>query len=137
MATIGDDRMIVCVEERADGSWLFTICYTAEFVEADLGRRFDDSVQIFELQRAGLRPAVTGSPVSFRATSPRVFRKKRIVVHRDAHGELHMVRAAIRLYHRAGDDVVTDDEQITPPGKAVRFRAPLVKVSHHGRQRFA
>ncbi len=150
MATIGEDRMIVSAEERADGSWLFTICYTAQFDEADLGRRFDDAVQIFEMHRSGPRPADSGSPVSFRATGTRVLRKKRIVVRRNAalSAGPDAVHASIRLYHHVGDDVLRDDEQTTPPvptgttraprtSKSVRSRRSLVKVSGYGSQRFA
>ncbi|CAN5394911.1 hypothetical protein BH09ACT7_BH09ACT7_03680 [soil metagenome] len=107
MARIGTDRMIVHGEQRQDKTWLFTICYTAYFTERDLGMRFDDSVRVGE----------TGVPaVAFTATSPAVFRKKRIVVrdkvlHADAH---HSVCAWIRLHCATPTDAPVDDEQRTP-----------------------
>ncbi|CAJ1496505.1 hypothetical protein [[Mycobacterium] burgundiense] len=122
MAKIGNDRMIVRGERRADGSWLFTICYTAHFAEDDLGRRFDDSVQIAGIRRTGQLPPVCGSPVSFRATASQVFRKKRIVVRPDAYDPNTgppAVRALIRL-HRDGDAHAVEDEQHTPAVPSAR-----------------
>jgi hypothetical protein len=75
MAKIGNDVMIVHVEQRQDKTWLFTICYTAHFSDADIGHRFDDSVRVGDAGGGGYV-----EPVSFTATSASVFRKKRIVV---------------------------------------------------------
>jgi hypothetical protein len=116
MATIGNDRMIVRGEQRADKSWLFTICYTAHFADSDLGMQFDDAVQICELHNTGGCRSGYESPVGFRATGPRVFRKKRIIIRGedyDAEAGLDTVCAWIRLHHFAGLDVI-DDEQHTP-----------------------
>lgn len=79
MATIGSDHQIVRRELRDDDSWLFTVCYTAHFTEDDLGRRFDDSVAIREIHGQN-KIAEAQHAVTFTATSPKVFRKKRIVV---------------------------------------------------------
>ncbi len=117
MATIGNDRMIVRGEQRADRSWLFTICYTAFFAQSDLGQRFDDAVQIRQVHRRNGSAPAYECAVAFRATGRRVFRKKRIVVRGedyDATGGLDTVCAWIRLHHRAEADIV-DDEQRTPP----------------------
>lgn len=114
MARIGTDRMIVRGEYRPDHSWLFTICYTACFAEADLGQRFDDAVQIRQVHAVG-PGAVYEQPVFFTATSRRVFRKKRIVVRSecfDPESGLDTVCAWIRL-HSGARPVV--DEQCTPP----------------------
>jgi hypothetical protein len=116
MATIGTDRMIVRGQQRADQSWLFTICYTAHFADQDLGRQFDDAIQIREIHRRGEQPHPYGPPVSFRATGHAVFRKKRVIVRGDDYDTetgLDAVCAWIRLHHYAGTDVV-DDEQHTP-----------------------
>ncbi|CAN5614289.1 hypothetical protein BH09ACT8_BH09ACT8_19730 [soil metagenome] len=75
MAKIGNDVMIVHVEQRPDKSWLFTICYTAHFSDDDIGHRFDDSVRIGDAGGGGYI-----EPVAFTATAATVFRKKRIVV---------------------------------------------------------
>ena len=114
MATIGDDRVIVGKQQRVDGSWLFTICYTAHFADDDLGQQFDDTVRIGGSPRFGQMAAVE-CPVPFRASGHRVFRKKRIVVRSGADGLRHgdPVCAWIRLHRRAGQGV--DDEQCTPP----------------------
>jgi hypothetical protein len=116
MARIGNDRMIVRGEQRADKSWLFTICYTAYFAEKDLGQQFDDAVQICELHDSGRRVPHYESPVSFRATATKVFRKKRIVVRDgdyDADAGLDTVCAWIKL-HRCTAATAADDEQHTP-----------------------
>ncbi len=129
MATIGNDRMIVRGEQRADRSWLFTICYTAHFADADLGQQFDDAVQIQEIHGwTGHEPAYE-CPVSFRATGRRVFRKKRIVVRGDDYdvqAGLDTVCAWIRL-HRSSDGDTVDDEQHTPALAPVRGRAPALR----------
>lgn len=134
MATIGNDRMIVRGERRADDSWLFTVCYTAQFSDADLGQQFDDTVQISEIRR-GARARICEHPVSFRATGPRVFRKKRIVVRGDEYDTeigLDTVWAWIRL-HRCSETAVADEQHTpalspTPNGRseqqAVRRCAP-------------
>jgi hypothetical protein len=116
MAKIGNDRMIVRGEQRSDDSWLFTICYTAIFADADLGQRFDDSVQIREIHCPDRPQRAYECPVSFRATGHRVFRKKRIVVRGedyDADAGLDTVCAWIRLHRCEGADRI-DDEQHTP-----------------------
>jgi len=79
MASIGSDHLIVRGELRGDDSWLFTVCYTAYFTDDDLGQRFDDTVAIRELHGQN-RIAEARHPVTFTATSRKVFRKKRIVV---------------------------------------------------------
>jgi len=115
MARIGNDRMIVRGEQRADKSWLFTVCYTAYFAENDLGQQFDDAVQIRELHDSGHQPHYE-SAVSFRATATKVFRKKRIVVRDDDYDSdagLDTVCAWIKL-HRCTAAAAVDDEQHTP-----------------------
>jgi len=79
MAKIGDDRMIVRSERRGDGSRLLTVCYTACFTGAEIGQRFDDSVQILGGDLPG-RSAIGEQPVAFTASGQRVFRKKRMVL---------------------------------------------------------
>lgn len=111
MATIGDDRMIVGGRQRVDGSWLFTICYTAHFADDDLGLQFDDTVRISGSQRLGELAPAAECPVPFRAGAHQVFRKKRIVVR--ACGADLPVCAWIRLHRRTGPGV--DDEKCTPP----------------------
>jgi hypothetical protein len=110
MAKIGSDAMIVRGERRPDNSWLFTICYTAHFSDDDLGRRFDDSVRVGEGDEDYIQP------VSFTATGPKVFRKKRIVVRddmRNGAGLSAAVCAWIRL-HCETSPGAGDDEQCTP-----------------------
>jgi hypothetical protein len=106
MASIGNDRMIVRGAQRGDTSWLFTICYTANFTAEELGERFEDSVRIGRAE----------CPVVFTATGPRVFRKKRIVVDIEditaVDGTPDSVCAWIRLHGCA--DAESDDEQATP-----------------------
>ncbi len=82
MAKIGNDLMIVHVEQRPDTTWLFTICYTAHFSDSDIGKRFDDSVRVGAANSGGYI-----EPVTFTASSARVFRKKRIVVRDGAFGK--------------------------------------------------
>lgn len=94
MARIDCDHLIVRGERRDDDSWLFTVCYTAYFTDDDLGQRFDDTVAIRELHGQS-RIAEAEHPVTFTATSPTVFRKKRIVVHGAA---IEAVCAEIRLH---------------------------------------
>jgi len=94
MASIGGDHLIIRGEQRDDDSWLFTVCYTACFSEADLGRRFDDSVAIRELHGQN-RIAEAHHSVTFTATGPRVWRKKRIVVQANA---IEAVCAEIHLH---------------------------------------
>jgi hypothetical protein len=84
MARIGDDSLIVCGEQRLDGTWLFTIRYTVHFEPDELGTRFADSVQISADSGA--------TPVPFVACGRSVLRKKRIVV---------------------DDDILTDDARAT------------------------
>lgn len=144
MARIGNDRMIVRGVQRADTTWLFTICYTACFSQSDIGLRFDDSVTIGEVHSAG-QPAYA-RPVAFTATGPKVFRKKRIVLHDNIFGDHtggdgvdgdsvdgdsgdHDVRheavcAWIRLHRATADAEAVDDEQRTPV---------LVPVARSGR----
>jgi hypothetical protein len=109
MAKIGSDRMIVRGEHRHDNSWLFTICYTAHFSESDLGMRFDDSVRVGEGNDDYVQP------VSFTATGPTVFRKKRIVVRDDVldNAISDAVCAWIRLHCETVTDS-DDDERRTP-----------------------
>ena len=116
MAKIGNDRMIVRAECRDDNSWLFLVCYTACFDEAEIGRRFDDRVLVRPVHSVGQSGFCYESPVAFTACSPRVFRRKRIVVREDLYDPdagLDTVSAWIRL-HDADTDAV-DDEQCTPP----------------------
>lgn len=94
MATIGSDHLIIRGEHRDDGSWLFTVCYMACFSDADLGKRFDDSVAIRELHGEN-RIAEAHHGVSFTATGHEVWRKKRIVVRAPA---IEAVCAEIRLH---------------------------------------
>lgn len=113
MASIGSDTMIVRCERRADDSWLFTVSYTALFADTDLGEQFDDSVQIIETLPSG-RVQICECPVAFRATGPRVFRKKRIVlrgVDHDPNLGWDTVWASVRLHHRATG---VDDERCVP-----------------------
>ena len=128
MARISNDRMIVRGEQRADTTWLFTICYTACFSQSDIGLRFDDSVTIGEVHSAG-QPAYA-RPVAFTATGPKVFRKKRIVLRDNVFmdssggndvdgGSVHdgrheAVCAWIRLHRATADAEAVDDEQRTP-----------------------
>jgi hypothetical protein len=112
MAKIGSDRMIVRGEHRQDNSWLFTICYTAYFSENDLGMRFDDSVRVGD----GEGDDDYVQPVSFTATGPKVFRKKRIVVPGDVltnAAASDVVCAWIRL-HCETSPGADDDERRTP-----------------------
>jgi hypothetical protein len=129
MARIDNDRMIVRGEQRADTTWLFTICYTACFSQSDIGLRFDDSVTIGEVHSAG-QPAYA-RPVAFTATGPKVFRKKRIVLldhifgdtiggdsvgegSVDRDGRHEAVCAWIRLHRATADAEAVDDEQRSP-----------------------
>jgi hypothetical protein len=110
MAKIGSDRMIVRGEHRQDNSWLFTICYTAYFSENDLGLRFDDAVRVGEGDDDYVQP------VSFTATGPKVFRKKRIVVRDDVLTNAavsDVVCAWIRL-HCETSPAADDDVRRTP-----------------------
>src|SRR4051794_12342798 len=75
MARIGDDSLIVRGEQRADGTWLFTIRYTLHFEPGELGTRFADSVQVSADGGA--------TPVAFVACGRSVLRKKRVVVDDD------------------------------------------------------
>lgn len=116
MAKIGDDRMIVGGQRRPDGSWLFTICYTAYFADDDLGLQFDDAVRISGLHRSDRVAVAVECPVPFRASGHRVFRKKRIVVRGDDDDfgvGREPVCAWIRLHRRTGPAI--EDEQRTPP----------------------
>ena len=115
MATVGNDRMIVRADCRADGSWLFLVCYTACFGVDELGLRFDDALlvrPIHDLEQYGF---AYECPVTFTACGQRVFRRKRIVVRSGSYDPtvgLDTVSAWIRL-QRAGAGVV-DDEAATP-----------------------
>jgi hypothetical protein len=119
MAKIGSDRMIVRGEHRQDNSWLFTICYTACFSESDLGMRFDDAVRFGEGNDDYVQP------VSFTATGPKVFRKKRIVVRDDVLDNAALsdaVCAWIRLHCETATNA-DDDERRTPvlvPAQSLR-----------------
>jgi hypothetical protein len=117
MAKIGTDRMIVHGEQRQDRSWLITICYTAYFSERDLGMRFDDSVRVGK---------VDVPPVAFAATSPKVFRKKRIIVRDNClHDDpRHAVCAWIRLHCEATPATCADDEQRTPALVSTAAQSP-------------
>ncbi len=115
MATVGNDRMIVRADHRDDGSWLFLVCYTACFTDTEVGLRFDDSLLVRPVHSLAQGGFGYESPVSFTARTPRVFRRKRIVVraHDDnADAGLDTVCASIRL-HRSGVGSV-DDERSTP-----------------------
>jgi hypothetical protein len=115
MATIGGDPTILRSTPRADGSWLFTVAYTACFAPHELGRRFDDTVGIRQVSCTGRDCCGSEAPVGFTATSVRVFRKKRIVVRRDCHDVatgLARVSAWIELHPAGGSQVL--DEQGTP-----------------------
>ncbi|MET0897346.1 MAG: hypothetical protein ABWY45_05455 [Mycobacterium sp.] len=96
MAMISSDRTIVRSQQRDDKSWLFTISYTAFFSESDLGKRFDDAVAIRELH--GQSRIAEEHSVSFTASSPRMLRKKRIVVRGAA---IEAVCAQISLHRSA------------------------------------
>ena len=100
MARIDDDRMIVRSEQREDKSWLFTVCYTAFFSESDLGQRFDDAVAIRELH--GQSRIAEEHSVTFTARSPRMWRKKRIVVRAPA---IEAVCAQISLHPASAQSV--------------------------------
>jgi len=113
MATIGGDRVIVRSERRGDDSWLFTVCYTAQFTSDEVGARFDDSVQIGLVSCADHDLCGREEPVRFTATGTRVFRKKRIVVRRGCYSTAEDVCAWIRLH--AADSATAADEQCTPP----------------------
>jgi hypothetical protein len=117
MAKIGTDRMIVHGEQRQDNTWLFTVCYTAYFSERDLGMRFDDSIRVGDVDV----PAV-----AFTATSPTVFRKKRIVVRDNLlrAGSRDAVCAWIRLHCETAAQVGVDDEQRTPALVPVAAQSP-------------
>jgi hypothetical protein len=111
MATIGGNPAIQRSVPRADGSWLFTVSYTACFSPDEVGRRFDDTVGIRQVSCTGQDGCGSEAPVWFTATSTRVFRKKRIVVRGncyDAVGGLDQVSARIAL-RRAGDVEVLDE----------------------------
>ena len=137
MAKIGNDRMIVRAECRDDNSWLFLVCYTACFDEAELGRRFDDRVLVRPVHSVGQSGFCYESPVAFTACSPRVFRRKRIVVREDLYDPdagLDTVSAWIQL-HDADTDAV-DDEQCTPPVvplNGARQHAPARRPGPRGR----
>jgi len=127
MAKIGNDRMIVRAQCRDDNSWLFLVCYTACFDEAEIGRRFDDRVLVRPVHSVDQSGFSYESPVGFTACSPRVFRRKRIVVREDLYDPdagLDTVSAWIRLRDTETDAV--DDEQCTPP-----------LVPHNGRRQHA
>ena len=115
MATVGNDRMIVRADCRADGSWLFLVCYTACFGVDELGLRFDDALlvrPIHDLEQYGF---AYECPVTFTACGQRVFRRKRIVVRSGCYDPavgLDTVSAWIRLQHAGLDSV--DDEAATP-----------------------
>ena len=128
MAKIGNDRMIVRAECRDDNSWLFLVCYTACFDESELGGRFDDRVLVRPVHSVDQSGFCYESPVAFTACSPRVFRRKRIVVRGnryDLDAGLDTVCAWIRL-HRTDTDAF-DDEKCTPalvPLNGSRHHAP-------------
>lgn len=116
MATIGGNPAIQRSSARPDGSWLFTVSYTACFAPDEVGRRFDDTVGIRQVSCAGEDCCDSEAPVWFTATGARVYRKKRIVVRRncfDTAAGLNRVSAFIAL-HPAGDVTVLD-EHCTPP----------------------
>lgn len=100
MASIGSDRTIIRSQRRNDNSWLFTVCYTAFFSEADLGQRFDDAVAIREVH--GQSRIAEEHSVTFTASSPRMLRKKRIVVRGAA---IEAVCAQISLHRSAAQSL--------------------------------
>lgn len=108
---------------RADGSWLFTVSYTACFAPDEVGRRFEDTVGIQQASCGGQIGCGSAAPVWFTATSTRVFRKKRVVVRQgcyDAVAGLEQVSARIEL-HPAGNDEVLDGQCIPTvlPGQRI------------------
>jgi hypothetical protein len=105
--------MIVRSQRRPDDSWLFTVCYTARFTPAEVGKRFHDAVLVGPVSDGSNGSAVCEMPVSFTATGEWVYRKKRIVVRGGSCASTAPVCAWIRLHGLEGADPV--DEQCTPP----------------------
>jgi hypothetical protein len=123
MARIGDDSLVVCGEQRLDGTWLFTIRYTVHFEPGELGTRFADSVQISADSGA--------TPVPFIACGRSVLRKKRIVVDDDILTD--DARATVCV--RSGADALTQSarlRRISTQSVGTRPRGPGV-VSSVGR----
>ncbi len=130
MARIGDDSLIVRGERRRDGTWLFTIRYLVYFEPAELGTRFDDSVQI--------AVDVAASPVPFVACSRSVLRKKRVVVDDDALQPFSArdgVCATVSVRRRGAPDALTQSarlRRISAQSVGTRPRGPGT-VSSAGR----
>ncbi|MEU8438679.1 hypothetical protein AB0F18_38525 [Streptomyces sp. NPDC029216] len=118
MALIGNDRAITDARRRSDGTWLFTIEYTAHFDPADRGAFFDDSVKIWE-HDAGDDDQITAYAPTERFPAP--------VDGRPAHRVKLFTATASQLNTEAGDEQTyawiwlrragggpADDEQKTP-----------------------
>ncbi len=125
MARIGDDSLMVRGEQRADGTWLFTIRYTVYFEPAEVGTRFADSVQI--------PPDDSATPVPFVACGRSVLRKKRVIV--DDGTVTDDAFATVCVRRRGATDTLTQSARlrrssIQSPG--TRPRGPGV-VSSDGR----
>ncbi|MCX2928726.1 hypothetical protein ORI20_00440 [Mycobacterium sp. CVI_P3] len=124
MARIGDDSLIVCGEQRRDGTWLFTIRYTVHFEPGEVGTRFDDSVQI--------SADGTASPVAFIACGRSVLRKKRVVVHDDPLAVRDDVYATVCVRRRGCADALTQSarlRRISAQSVGTRPRGPGVVSS--------
>ena len=125
MARIGDDSLIVRGEQRADGTWLFTIRYTVHFEPGELGTRFADSVQVSADGGA--------TPVPFVACGRSVLRKKRVVV--DDKALTDHAYATVCVRRRGGTDALTQSarlRRIAIQSLGTRPRGPGV-VSSDGR----
>ncbi|APE18351.1 hypothetical protein H7J51_11400 [Mycobacterium crocinum] len=125
MARIGDDSLIVRGEQRADGTWLFTIRYTVHFEPGELGTRFADSVQVSADSRA--------TSVPFLACGRSVLRKKRVVV--DDRTLTDEAYATVCVRRRGGADALTQSarlRRISTQSPGTRPRGPGV-VSSDGR----
>ncbi|WP_166654664.1 hypothetical protein [Mycobacterium sp. BK086] len=123
MARIGDDTLIVCGEQRPDGTWLFTIRYIVYFEPGELGTRFADSVQICADNGA--------TPVPFIACGRSVLRKKRIIVDDD----LLTDNACATVCVRSGAHALTQSARLrrsSAQSAGTRPRGPGV-VSSAGR----
>lgn len=123
MARIGDDSLVVCGEQRCDGTWLFTIRYTVHFEPGELGSRFADTVQI--------SPDDTSASVSFIACGRSVLRKKRVVVDDDTLTD----DASATVCVRSGAHALTQSarlRRISTQSVGTRPRGPGV-VSSDGR----
>ncbi|AKK29361.1 hypothetical protein [Mycobacterium sp. EPa45] len=125
MARIGDDSLIVCGEQRADGTWLLTIRYTVHFEPGELGTRFADSVQVSADGGA--------TPVPFVACGRAVLRRKRVVVADKAMTDDACATVCVR--RGGGADALTQSarlRRIATQSPGTRPRGPGV-VSSTGR----